>query len=337
MKIEKYNINLEKAIKLIKKKEYKIIGIQIPDGLKGYILKIVEYLETKISSKILIISDPCFGACDIANYELKNLGLEFIIHIGHMPLLKNEEILIPTIFINAHSILNIKNVVKKSIPLLEGKTIGVVTTAQHIENIENVLEILKDNNLNPIISKGDNRIFCDGQILGCNLSSGMKIKKDVDSYLFIGSGNFHPIGLLICSKKPVIAADPYTNSIKKEELYKLRDKILKQRYGLIASSLNSKKFGIIIGIKRGQQRMELANKIKKMIDSSKKKSFFIAIDVFSSSSMHGFRDIDCLVSTSCPRIAIDDFIQYKIPILTPIELEIVLGLRKWEDYVFDQI
>jgi len=165
----------------------------------------------------------------------------------------------------------------------------------------------------------------------------MNIVDKVDSFLFVGSGNFHPVGLLLSSKKPVIAADPYTNTVKKQELDDLKDTILRQRYGAIANSKNAKKFGILVGIKRGQQRVELADEIKEMLDSFNKKSMIIALDNFSPVSLQGFGDFDCFVSTACPRIAIDDYLQYKIPILTPIELEIVLGKRKWEEYVFDQI
>ena len=31
------------------------------------------------------------------------------------------------------------------------------------------------------------------------------------------------------------------------------------------------------------------------------------------------------------------YMQYKIPIITPVELDIVLGFKKWDDYQFDQI
>ena len=41
--------------------------------------------------------------------------------------------------------------------------------------------------------------------------------------------------------------------------------------------------------------------------------------------------------TACPRIAIDDSIMYKKPLLTPQELEIAIGKRKWEDYEIDEI
>jgi len=36
-------------------------------------------------------------------------------------------------------------------------------------------------------------------------------------------------------------------------------------------------------------------------------------------------------------VAIDDANMYKKPLLTPIELEIVLGKRKWEEYKIDEI
>lgn len=337
MKISEYNIDLEKVVHIIKEKGYKIIALQLPEGLKGSSQKIVEFLEKESSCTIILLADPCFGACDIVNYELKNLGIEFVIQIGHTPISDLKTILIPTIFVNAFSSRKVTQAVEKSISLLVGTKIGIVTTAQHLHTLEIVEKILEKHNFKPIVCKGDNRISNKGQILGCNFSSGMYIADKVDSFLFVGSGNFHPVGLLISSKKPVVAADPYTNSVKKLELEELKDTILRQRYGAIALSKNAKNFGILIGIKNGQQRMEMAHKIKYLIDSVNKKSSFIAMENFSPASLHGFRYIDCFVSTSCPRIAIDDYLQYKTPILTPVELEITLGKRRWEDYIFDQI
>ena len=337
MKISGYIIDLEKTIEIIRKKKYKTIALQLPEGLKSRALKIVDTLEKETNCVIIVLADPCFGACDIANYELKNIGIEFVIQIGHTSIPNSGKNLIPTAFINALSTKNISHIVKKSLIHLEGKRIGVVTTAQHIHTINIVKNILKRQNFESIISDGNNRINNKGQILGCNFSSGLKIADKVDSFLFIGSGNFHPVGLLLSTKKPVIAADPFSNTIKKQELIDLKDTILRQRYAAIVNSKNAKNFGILIGIKRGQQRIETMYKIKDMLKSFNKKSFFFAMDNFSSIKLQSFRDIDCFVSTSCPRIAIDDYLQYKKPIITPIELEIVLKKRKWEDYQFDQI
>jgi 2-(3-amino-3-carboxypropyl)histidine synthase len=90
-------------------------------------------------------------------------------------------------------------------------------------------------------------------------------------------------------------------------------------------------------VKRGQQRITLAHELKQMLDSAGKKSILITMDGFSPVALQGFGDLDCYVSTACPRIAIDDYLQYKKPIITPVELEIALGRREWETYVFDEI
>lgn len=337
MEIPGHSIDIEKAAKTIKKDGYKTVALQIPEGLKRSVWKIVEFLEKETKAKIIVIADPCFGACDLVNYELKNFDVDFVIHIGHTSISDIENFWIPTLFINAVSTKDVTAVVEKALPFLEGKKIGIVTTAQHLHTLETVENVLKKHDFDPIISDGDERISEKGQILGCNFSAGINIEDDADSFLFIGSGNFHPVGLLLSSKKPVIAADPYTNTVKKQELDDLKDIILRQRYGAIANSKNAKRFGILVGTKKGQQRIKLANEIKELLDSLDKISIIIALDQFSPTSLQGFGDIDCFVSTACPRIAIDDYLQYKIPILTPIELEIALGKKKWEEYKFDQI
>ena len=337
MELSGYSIDVEKAAKVVLKNGYKTVALQIPEGLKRNVWKIVEFLKKETQAKIIVIADPCFGACDLVNYELKNLDVDFVIQIGHTSIPDVENFWIPTLFINAVSTKDVSAVVEKSFPFLEGKKIGVVTTAQHLHTLKVVENILKKHNFMPIVSDGDERISEKGQILGCNFTAGTTIADRVDCFLFIGSGNFHPVGLLLSSKKPVIAADPYTNVVKKQELEDLKDTILRQRYGAITNSKNAKRFGILVGTKRGQQRIKLADEIKELLDSFNKKSLIITLDQFSPISLQGFGDIDCFVSTACPRIAIDDYLQYKIPILTPVELEIVLGKRKWEEYMFDQI
>ena len=46
---------------------------------------------------------------------------------------------------------------------------------------------------------------------------------------------------------------------------------------------------------------------------------------------------DAYVNTACPRLALDDQSRFPVPLLSPAEFEIALGLRKWEDYEIDEI
>jgi len=304
--------------------------------LKRSIFPLVEFIKKETGATVFVSADPCFGACDVVNYELRSMDVDCVIHIGHTPITDVENFWIPTIFVNAQSTLDVSKVVEKTISLLEGKKIGLVTTAQHLHTLEIVEKILQKHNLESFIAEGDERITAKGQILGCNFSTGKKLAEQVDCFLFIGSGTFHPVGLLMSTKKPVIAADPYTDTVKKQEIEDMKNNMLRQRYGAILACRSARRFGILIGLKRGQQRIKLAYEIQQMLDAAGKLSLLITQDEFSPVSLQGF-DLDCYVSTACPRIAIDDYLLYKKPMITPVELEIVLGRREWETYVFDEI
>ena len=337
MKIAGYEVDLEEAVKIINKKNYKKIVIQIPEGFKIYFTEFVDFLEGKTDADVLISADPCYGACDLVTNNLKNLGIDFVIQIGHEPIFDTKKTKPPTFFINAKSDLDVSKVVEKAYPIIKNKKIGLVSTAQHLHKLNEIKKTLENKNFEVYIGKGDNRIKIPGQIIGCNFSSANSISKYVDLFLFIGSGNFHPLGLMLSTKKKVIACDPYTNDVKEKELNDLRETILRQRYGAIARSKNASLFGILVGTKSGQQRIDLAFKIKEKLEFKEKKSYIFTLDNFSPLVLESFLAVDCFVSTACPRIAIDDYLQYKVPIITPVELDILLGLKKWEDYCFDEI
>jgi 2-(3-amino-3-carboxypropyl)histidine synthase len=336
VKVSGYDIDLDKAVKIINKKNFKKVVLQIPEGLKIHFTKFVEFLEEKTNADVLISASPCFGACDLVSNELKGLGVDLVVQIGHEPIndIKTEP---PTLFINVKSDINISKVVEKVIPLIKDKKIGLVSTAQHAHKLEEIKKILENKNFEVFIGRGDSRISLAGQILGCNFSSANSVAKDIDLFLFIGSGNFHPLGLMLSTKKKVIACDPYTNEVKEKELEDLKDMVLKQRYGAIARAKNACTFGILVGTKSGQQRIKLAFKIKEKLNSKEKKSYIFTLDNFTPVVIQSFLGIDCFISTACPRIAIDDYMQYKVPIITPVELDILLGYKKWEEYGFDEI
>ena len=158
----------------------------------------------------------------------------------------------------------------------------------------------------------------------------------VDVFLYVGSGMFHPLGIRLALKKPVYVADPYSQKVQKEEIDTLRETILRQRYGAIALAKQSRRFGIIISAKKGQQRINTALTIQQLLSQAQKDAHLLVMDRITPETVMGFRSIECFISTACPRVAIDDYQQYKTPILTPVEVEIALGIRTWEAYVFDE-
>jgi len=184
-----------------------------------------------------------------------------------------------------------------------------------------------------VIGRGSGRTAHDGQVLGCNLSSATSISDAVECYLYIGSGNFHAMGVAMTTKKPVIIADPYQNKVRETE--ELKDRLMRQRHGAIAKAKKAKSFGILVGTKPGQTRMKLAFDLKDLVEKRGMKAYILIMNEFTPLKLKTFK-MDAYVSTACPRIAIDDYLMYHVPILTPQELRIVLEEEKWEDYKFDE-
>lgn len=83
--------------------------------------------------------------------------------------------------------------------------------------------------------------------------------------------------------------------------------------------------------------MGLALKIKRKLEKHGKKAYLISLKEVTPEHLLSFRKLDALINTACPRIAIDDAARYKQPFLTPPEVDILLGERKWEDYQIDQM
>jgi 2-(3-amino-3-carboxypropyl)histidine synthase len=336
MDLAGYHIDLDKITTTIKSTHATTIALQLPEGLRPHALTLTTTLEHHTKATILICADPCYGACDLASNRLHGLTVDHIIHIGHTEI-PSIHSTIPTTYINALSLRKPQAVIAKALPSLTGPRIGLVTTAQHLDSIQTAQQILLQENFIPVIGKGGPRIAFDGQVLGCDFSSATAIQDQVDSYLFIGSGMFHPIGLALATRKPVIAADPYTGEVHKDDLETLKNSLLKKRYAAIATAQTATRYGIIIGLKTGQQRLAYANRLRSQLNDKGKTTMLLLLDQCTPLILQSFSEIDCFVSTACPRIAIDDAAMYTKPVLTPIELEVVLGIRPWEDYVFDQI
>merc|ERR1739841_212761 len=130
--------------------------------------------------------------------------------------------------------------------------------------------------------------------------------------------------------------DPYTGGAEEMSFERIEG-ILRQRFGLIMEIDNATTFGILIGEKPGQMRRNLAMRMKRMLEKHGKKGYLLALDHVSP-DLIDFYPVDAFVNTACPRIAIDDSVRYDKPLVTPYELEVALGEKKWENgYQFDEI
>jgi len=84
------DLEIDKVIEEIRRKNPKKILLQFPDGLKPYSNIIYDRLKKEFPDiEIFIWLGETFGGCDIPIW-LDRYGFDMIIHFGHFKFVKNE-------------------------------------------------------------------------------------------------------------------------------------------------------------------------------------------------------------------------------------------------------
>ncbi len=321
-----FDFEEERIKQEIAKLDAKRVLLQLPEGLKPEAPKLAKIIE-KSGVLALISADPCYGACDIAIAEAESLGVDLIIHFGHAKMVKHEQV--PTIYVEARATVTVDEAIEQALSLLnEYTTIGLVTSVQHLQMLNQAREILTRSGKTIII--GDTgQMGYPGQVSGCNYSNAKSIANEVEAFLFVGGGMFHALGIALSTTKPTIIADPYDNraySISGEA-----QKILKQRFASIQEAKNAKKFGIFIGLKPGQKHLENALRMKELAEEKGKTAYLLAAREITPESLLEFPSIDAYVNTACPRVSLEATGKFGKPVLTVNEFMVVCGESSWEN------
>lgn len=317
---------IQKMADEISRLKAKSVAIQFPDGLRKRIVDVAIELRKRADVDIYLWGDPCYGACDVADAPV-----DLIFHLGHAPFpyLESQKV----VYMELQSELPETDLISRVIPLLQEK-VGLIANVQYVPELLRVKQFLASKGHIAIIGEGDSRISYPGQILGCNFSSARSVANDVDMFLYVGGGNFHPIGVALATGKEVVILDPEKSEVR--DAKDIIDEMKRLRFAAIEGARSAETFGIIISKKTGQKRSELANSLDKLLREKGKKPVTILLNYVEPENLLGL-GVDAFVSTACPRVAIDDQARFDKPMLTPPELKVLLGEMKWEDYEFDEI
>jgi 2-(3-amino-3-carboxypropyl)histidine synthase len=326
MKTTSFDLEEKRLKKEISKGTAKIVLVQLPEGLKAEGPRLATLIEDA-GALAIVSADPCYGACDLALPDAESLCADLIVHYGHSSQTKQERV--PTIYMEARAKISVKAAVKKAIPLLEPwSNIGLVTTVQHVHKLDEAKILLLE--AGKTVAIGDaGLVKHPGQVIGCNFSNAQSVSEQVEAFLFVGGGRFHAIGVALATAKPTIIADPY-----EKRAYSIHDevpRILKQRWASISEAKGAENFGVLIGLKSGQNRVREAVKIKEKLQKSGRKATLLALREITSNALMQFPNIDAFVNTACPRLSLDDTPSFLKPILSLNEALVMLGEMDWEE------
>jgi 2-(3-amino-3-carboxypropyl)histidine synthase len=325
MKASIFILEEERLKEEIRKRGAKRVLFQLPEGLKDEGPRLASIAE-KTGAIAIVSADPCYGACDLAVQEAESLGADLLVHYGHSEMMPQQQV--PIIYIEAKTATSVKPTVKKALCLLKPwKHVGLVTTIQHIDMLSEARTTLLEAGKN--VAVGDaGQLKHAGQITGCNYSNAKAVAKDVDALLFIGGGRFHAIGVALATSKPTVVADPYERrafSVDNDV-----QRVLKQRWANISEAKKAEGFGVLIGLKSGQKRVEEAMEAKGKLEKSGKKATLLALREITPELLMQFPKIDAFVNTACPRISIDNA-KFPKPVLTFEEMLVIVGEMSWEE------
>lgn len=292
------HIDTEKIKEAIKAHKAEKVAIQIPEGLKMRALEISDAVEA-LGVTAVIVADPCFGACDIPDFQMKELGCDMIIHFAHSQYVTKTEI--PVVYIEYRSDKNPTSILEKNMSKLSGVgKVGLVTTVQYIDFLDSMKDALDKNGIKAYVGTPKIATY-PGQVLGCDQSAAKDVEDDVDAFLYIGSGLFHPLGIARATDKPVYCLD-----VEKKGIFSIEDE--KRKYD-IRLALKQHKFdeaktvGILATTKKGQMAKDVFA-IKDKIEKAGKKAYIVSMDHISPDKLLGMK-LDVLVNTACPRIEED--------------------------------
>jgi 2-(3-amino-3-carboxypropyl)histidine synthase len=324
-----WDYELDRIVEAVEERDATKVGLQFPEGLKRRGPQVADDIRELVPDDVTVMlsGQPCYGACDLDTFLMKRTDV--FVHFGHSPMKNTDKVIYVPLFSN----VDVFPIMEESLEELpdpdadesaEAPSVGLVTTAQHMNQFEDMKAWLDERGFDVRTRRGDDRLTHEGQVLGCNYASA---DIDADHVLYVGGGKFHPLGLAMeHPDKKVVIADPVNNVVTVADT----EKFLKQRYASVHKAMDAEKWGVIFCTKIGQGRWEQAQEILDDNDDA----YLITMDEVTPDRLRNF-DMDAFVNTGCPRITTDDGPQFHKPMLTPGEYEIAVGNKPLDELSFD--
>ena len=306
------------------------IVLQVPAGLVRNAHELAGRLREETGRPVVIATRPCFGACDFPSMD-EAPGADAAVVLGHAPI-PNVRRNRATYFVEMREpggdpAALAAIVHQAGLP----PRLGVVASIQHLDLVGPLGEELAGLGHELVVGTGDHRLAYAAQALGCNYTTAESIASRVDAFLFLGTGQFHPLGLAFAVDKPVHALDPLRAVLEPPIDRAL---LIRRRWLQVAACQDLHRFGILVSSFPGQDRSPTALALQRRARQHGKEAEILVFDRLDPRDLEG-RAFEAYVNTACPRIALDDAALYQRPMLTPPEFLMALGELPLVPYRFD--
>ncbi|MGA9840077.1 MAG: diphthamide biosynthesis enzyme Dph2 [Thermoplasmata archaeon] len=306
------------------------IVLQVPAGLTRNAHDLAARIREETGSEVTVAARACFGACDFPSRD-EAPRADVAVVLGHSPI-PNVTVARPTYFVEMRDPGGdpealATTVERAGLP----SRIGLVVSVQHLDLVAPLSAALERGGRTVRVGRGDHRLAYPAQALGCNYTGAEAVAADVEAYLFVGTGRFHPVGLAFAVDRPVWSLDPLQNRIEPPID---RGALVRRRQLTVATARGALRWGVLVSSFAGQNRMPTALALQERARARGRTAEILVFDRLDPRDLEG-RALDAYVNTACPRIALDDGELYSKPVLTPPEFLMALGELPLEPYRFD--
>jgi len=306
------------------------IVLQVPAGLLRNAHDLAAKVREEVGVPVVLATRPCFGACDFPSLDEAPRS-DVALVLGHAPI-PNVALVRPTFFVEmreAHGDPEAlaATVARGGVP----HRLGLVVSVQHLDLVGPLTAALQAREYEVRIGQGDRRLAYAAQALGCNYTGAESVAGEVEAFLFVGTGRFHPLGLAFAVDRPVWSLDPLRGVLEPPID---RGALIRRRQLTVASVRDARRWGILVSTFAGQNRTPTALALQERARAHGREAEVMLFDRLDPRDLEG-RDLEAYVSTACPRIALDDGPNYPKPLLTPPEFLMALGELPLEPYRFD--
>src|SRR6184192_708746 len=130
-----YDLEEDRLVSEITGRGARRLLIQLPDGLKSEGPRLASLVREKTGADVFVSATSACGACDLSLDAATRLKADLLVHYGHNEFLPDGSNGIPVLYIPAKSRHEIIPVVERTVSLLQGKSIGLATTIQHLHKL----------------------------------------------------------------------------------------------------------------------------------------------------------------------------------------------------------
>lgn len=318
-------IDEKRMFEVIEERKPRSVALNGPEGLIPKLQDAADHVTEKFGIEAYVIGDTCWGSCDLNTHASDMLGTDILFNIGHT--IAMETFGDKVVMIGAFDDISFDSVAAKCARELQGKykTVSLLTDSQHLHEIDGVKKIFEDIGYSVLIGRGKGQLR-DAQVFGCEFYPAHSVLEQIDAFIFLGQSMFHSASIAMSTEKPTFMLDPYFQEYS--QVNEFARGMQKRAILSIYKALDSKKIGIIIGLKEGQFAHVRALSLKKEFEKLGIKVQLLALTEITDDRILIFKGIDAFVQVACPRIGTDN--HFKKPMLSVPQALALLKLLKNE-------